>query len=155
MRTILLVEDDELTRTIADNYLSNDYYVIPYETATRAIQDLNSYIDGLDLAIIDVVYTDFRSGIDVWRKLRNKGFMGPVIFFTGITPESRDYKQALFCLNTDRNNKRFCTIVHKPQTIEGLREAVKQALSDYSSQHRTKIVKLEQIQKHRSIRDGY
>lgn len=148
MRTILLVEDDEITRTIADNYLSKDFRVIPYETATRAIQDLRSYISNLDLAVIDVVYKDFRTGVDVWRKLREQGFKGPVIFFTGVTPESRDYKQALFCLNTDQNNKRFCTIVQKPQTIEGLGMEVKKALSTSPRlKPSPKVVRLEQIPK--------
>jgi two-component system, OmpR family, alkaline phosphatase synthesis response regulator PhoP len=79
-KKILLIEDERgLLLTLSDRLRSEGYHV---DTATDGLSGLEQAVTGqYDLIILDVVLPQ-KSGLDVCRDLRQKGFATPVLMLT-------------------------------------------------------------------------
>jgi two-component system, OmpR family, alkaline phosphatase synthesis response regulator PhoP len=79
-KKILLVEDERgLLLTLSDRLLSEGYHV---ETATDGLSGLEQAMAGqYDLIILDIMLPQ-KSGLDICRDLRQKGFATPILMLT-------------------------------------------------------------------------
>ena len=85
--TILVVDDDPLTRTLLVEYLADHYQVVEAKNGTVALE-ITATRD-IDLVLLDVVMPDL-DGFDVVRALRGRGdgpFL-PVILLSGLTDQA-------------------------------------------------------------------
>lgn len=78
---ILIVDDEESIRfTVKEFLLQDGYKVFTAEGYDEAIKIINT--EGIDIIVSDIVLGD-RSGVDILRKVSEKGMICPVILFTG------------------------------------------------------------------------
>jgi len=90
---ILCVEDNKDSRDVLRRLLessSENYQVTAVETAAEALA-LDSR-DGYDLYILDI-WLPGMDGVDLCRRLRDRGRVSPVMFYSamGVQPADRDY----------------------------------------------------------------
>ncbi len=88
MKKILTVEDDQsLRETLAASLESEGFEVI---RASDGVEGLNLALEGNpDLIVLDIVLPGM-NGLDICRKIREKGIRTPIIFLTGQRKEEID-----------------------------------------------------------------
>src|SRR5688500_466063 len=87
---ILCVEDNRDSREMIATLLREDYDVTAVETAAEALA-LNGK-DRFDLYILDI-WLPGMDGVDLCRRLRERGVTQPIMFFSamGVQAKDRDY----------------------------------------------------------------
>lgn len=111
-RRILVVDDEqELTRTLGDFLLAQDYRVYQAFTAQEALDWLGR--EPMDLVLLDLKLPD-ASGTEVLQRIRARQPTLPVIVVTAYEPEHREPLQALHPTR----------ILEKPLSVSTLLDAI-------------------------------
>ncbi|MDH3973011.1 MAG: response regulator [Deltaproteobacteria bacterium] len=115
---ILVVDDDETTRSLYLHLFNADGYRVSSASGGKGALSVISEADDIDLIISDIEMPHF-SGIDFVRSLKEKKSNIPVLLISG----NRD-EETLFELD----NLGYKDYLHKPVRVAMLRESVKSLL---------------------------
>ena len=119
--TILVVEDDEAVRVVAERILRHlGYKVLVAAGAGEALLVLEQHTVGIDLVLSDIVMP-LMSGVELMERVAAVRRAPPVLFMTGNAPPE--------LMERARQQSRW-TWVQKPFTPQGLAERVRAALDD-------------------------
>lgn len=122
---ILLVDDEKALLDVLDRIISNlGYSVEAYHDSTRALEAFTRKTDHFDLMITDQVMPDL-TGIQLFRKIREKNTDIPVILLTGFDEVPLE--------NTDSDELRFDKILKKPLLNSDLAFTVRKILDGKSN----------------------
>jgi CheY-like chemotaxis protein len=117
---ILIVEDNEaLRRSAARNLESFGYLVIATSDGEQALARLVERGGEIDLVFTDVVMPKM-GGVELYRKVREKGNMVPFVFTTGYGGDA---------LNELKSSDSTPLVVRKPWVREELASALRDALA--------------------------
>jgi putative two-component system response regulator len=94
-KKILLVDDDELQLTLAENILKNEYEVYKAHSGNEALQYLYNSHFVPDLILLDILMPHM-DGWEAFNRIKAIGLLQnvPIIFLTGVT-EGAEKKRAL------------------------------------------------------------
>ncbi|MBN2609376.1 MAG: PAS domain S-box protein, partial [Candidatus Fermentibacteraceae bacterium] len=117
--SILLVEDDDSLRSIAEDYLSREgYEIISVASAEDALELSKNTVDRIQLLLTDIVLPGV-SGVDLAVKLREDGFEGRILFITGYAKKT--------ALPADLQ-KGAREILHKPFSLSTLSRRIRELM---------------------------
>jgi PAS domain S-box-containing protein len=120
--TILLAEDEELLRELAQNILTEfGYTVLLARDGIEAVTMYEEQKDKIDLLMLDVVMPRM-DGMETYKHIREKGDDVPIIFVTGYSSELLKNKPIA---------ETGAAMVHKPFDVEGLGLLVRETIDNY------------------------
>src|SRR4030043_756711 len=119
-KSILLVDDDEVVRTMIKGFLEREYNVLEASSYSEAIKLLRY---PLDLALIDYILPD-SDGFELLKAIREEKLALPAIIMTGYSNEAIIIK-ALRSAVAD--------YIKKPLSIVYLRRRLSEILGDHEA----------------------
>lgn len=120
-KSILIVEDDEIVRTMIKNFLEREYNVIE---ASRYSEAVNKLRNNIDLALIDYALPD-RDGFELVKTIRQIKAKLPVIMMTAYGTEAIAIKAL---------KAGIIDYIKKPMKLTYLMKRVSEALNGLSSE---------------------
>ncbi|OGS22685.1 MAG: hypothetical protein A2252_03665 [Elusimicrobia bacterium RIFOXYA2_FULL_39_19] len=118
MKSIMVVEDEELLSQIYEDALKGNYKVIVFKTGKTALQYLEN--NKPDLAILDVKLPDM-SGLKLVTEIRRKYFILPIIMCTAYDTFRSDF---------DLWTAKISDYLVKPIVLDELKKKIKKILGE-------------------------
>ena len=89
IKTVLVVDDQEVNRDVLGAILEDDYHVLYAENGAEAIERIREYMNTLSIVLLDL-YMPVMNGFEVLERMKEDDMMSriPVIVLTSEKPQS-------------------------------------------------------------------